>query len=532
MIKSLDLKKILQLVKKNIIYFFIFLLALSVRCAGIYHKDYVFIDTPFSFISSTPSNLTPEGEIAKINWKIYNFEKGKNYDIKQIKKSLFASDKSLKHIKQDLSKIRNNNIDRQHTNLYFSLFRIWTAGADETNLREIIIRGCCLNIIFFIFSFFFVYKLLSLIKDEKKFISLGLFLIFMNNLSISNTLLIREYALMEMLFILTAYFTVLFCKRIKNYQKIPAKEIILSGIAIGLFALSNYFSLIYLFIIFITLLVFAIVYKNKQALLQLLLIFSLAYLIIILIYPSFFNFELNNEHYDVIKSKMFGQNVNICAAIKFLAETFVKYVCYIQAIITIILLYLYDKVFKIKLADESKLSKEELFYINILTITSLIWACMICVLTPYLQERYIASALIILCLIPLALLYKYNKKCIGFIFFIYSFFAILPAFGNMNINNYQNILYIHNLYYENTADYNILNNYPIVIVGEPGWYTPNYFMYVNKGSVRFEDKIPDNNFPLKQYAIITGKYEKVNIKEYAEIIKAYDTRVYLKINHN
>ena len=140
--------------KKYAIFIFILLLCLTVRITAVCQKDGLYIDEVFTFVCTTPSNISPEGVILKNSHSIYNFKYGKNYNAREIKKSLFRSGSSFKSIIKDLQLIRNNNLDRSHTNFYYSLYRIASTGSSGLSYQQLLMRGCILNLLIFILEFF------------------------------------------------------------------------------------------------------------------------------------------------------------------------------------------------------------------------------------------------------------------------------------------------------------------------------------------------------------------------------------------
>ena len=161
------------MMKKYIVYCLIFILAFGLRLLAFHQKDFIHHDEPFTFFGATPVNVLPDGNSSfKKSWDVYNIEFNKKYKVRALKKSFFGSDNSLKSLVTDLKEIRSSNIDSSHPIIYYSVFRIFNTGFNGVSWHEGIIRGAFLNLLLFSLSFFFLFKLLNLIREnDTKFIS-------------------------------------------------------------------------------------------------------------------------------------------------------------------------------------------------------------------------------------------------------------------------------------------------------------------------------------------------------------------------
>lgn len=205
------------------------------------------------------------------------------YTGRELKKMTMLNDASFKDTLNDLKELKNNNPDIVHSNLYYSIFRVWCNGIDENHIDFLIKWGCFFNLILFIIAFFFMFRLLSLLFKSNTVISLALLITFLNRGTISNMIFIREYYLQVTLLTIFLYY---FIKITQNKGSL-LKNYICLGIISSLVLLSGYFS-----IIFVGLTLLCILYKiikNKNILefkffvLSVLLCFILTYTI----YPEY-----------------------------------------------------------------------------------------------------------------------------------------------------------------------------------------------------------------------------------------------------
>ena len=109
--------------KKYAAFIFIFVFCFTIRIFAVYQKDGLYIDELFTFVCTTPSNLSPEGVILKNSHSIYNFEYNKNYNAYEIKKALFESSSSPKSIVKDLKLIRSSFVGCKEVRLHLQCVR-------------------------------------------------------------------------------------------------------------------------------------------------------------------------------------------------------------------------------------------------------------------------------------------------------------------------------------------------------------------------------------------------------------------------
>ena len=490
------------------VYFLIFIVIFCVRLYAINSRTAFFIDDVFTFISSTPNNLTPEGNIAKKSWDNFiNFENDKYYRAIDVKKSLFGFDPSVKSIVKDLKTMRTANIDRQHTNLYYSIFRIWASGVDGSDMGKMQRCGRYLNLVFFLLSFFFMYKLLSLIKDDKYFISFGLIFAFVSTSSISLNLLIREYALQELFFIVVNYIFLLFYKKIRENQTYKLKDIILYSFGFALFILSSYFSIIYAILLLGTMLLISLYHKNLYAARYVIYIAIVSIAIVLLVYPSYFDFCTNNEHYINVVN-----NASNCALDKF-HQTFdlvwlniKQYLFYPAFLFTLVITLITNSFFDNVLEFiKNKFCVQKIIPLLIIIFLSFIFALVNMKIAPYNEFRYIAVSNISFSIMIAIFVYLVKKSYLQYFFILLYFILTISVF-------YRSVYlvptpYLYDFFNPNMKKVADAYSESLPVVFDKSyWGYSNYILYLqNNQSVKFIKNRKNANLPEK-YILVTREY--------------------------
>lgn len=494
------------------IYILIFVLAFGYRCLALSHKDFLFGDSMYSFSCSTPTNTTTDGKQIKVYYGTYKFDKEKNYTSKEVKRVLYEAKSGIKSIWADLKAMRNANIDKSHTNFYYSIFRIWNAGFDGLDYKEMIVRGVSLNLIFFTFSFFFLYKLLSLIKDDKRFISLGLFFSFICSASISNTMLIREYALSETCLILFLYVSMVFYKKIQLYDEdIPIPKCALYSVPFAMLALTGYLIAIFEFMVVAALLCSCIYHKRKILTEKLILICMFALGLVLLFYPHYFTWGLNNEQiapmhqtvYNLVEHKVAWSKI-IMKFYKFLG------LFLFSPIFILVFFSLYPIAVDDKKEDYNK-SEKAILYFGMFTV--IYWTFFIWFITPHMlhfyPERYIMPAAFLFALLPVLLMYKFKR---GFLYFTCALYALI----NLTLIQYPKapdalgrLEYVYNA--KRVVPPTKYMYLPWVVNNTvySSWAMGNYYVYfTNHNTVRFDSDVDHKKIEFKKYLYLTNNQDK------------------------
>ncbi|MBQ9688807.1 hypothetical protein IJV79_04140 [bacterium] len=375
--------------KKNI-FVIIFIFALLIRIGLLSQKNDLHYD---EFI-----NISAASHTEFFQKRNKYFEKNKFYTGKELKSQLLFDGKS--DMLQDLKSLRNGTGDVLHTNLYYSVFRIFFEGADGFNLNEYLIRAGLLNLILFSFSYFFMYKLLNMLFDDKKYVALGLFLAFCNSASISNTLFLRLYQMQEMLFILMVYLSV---KYWNITPKLSVKNLLGFSCLTAFTLLSGYYAILFVALVYFAILIAS---RSKDTINFLTLSAILSTGLVLLLYPPYFDF---------IVVKFINPSIMDPATISNVVETplwaiiiaAVNYVFFMFNHLCTALLTLYFIVIGAKLCKRKPLCAKSIW---VITIICLIWGIAVLITCPHKVVRYVLPVLS-LCAIFLTWILKcYDSK--------------------------------------------------------------------------------------------------------------------------
>ena len=196
-------KKFLNFCQKYNIFIIIFLCAFFVQYFLVLSTSSLKEDEICTFSILTSSNQF-EG-LYKENYYIFNAPNGHVYKISDVQKTIYSPRKGISALLDDLRIIRTQRMDPSHPSLYYSLLRIYSSCLNDFDGYKYLTHARSLNLIFFTIAFFYMYKLLSYINRDKKFISFGLIFAFFPNGVISLSFLAREYEIQSMFFVIVTY---------------------------------------------------------------------------------------------------------------------------------------------------------------------------------------------------------------------------------------------------------------------------------------------------------------------------------------
>lgn len=234
----------------------LFLLQVGIRLFWISQKKSFHIDEVYSIQLANRNEYGCCG-ISK------RYEVNKKYNGKELKESFLWDNDSIFDSIKDIIALHRNVNDSPHTNFYYSCLRLWFTGIKTSDNKFIFWYGCALNLILFSISFFAMYILFRKLTDNKLSILLCLGLAFFNPATISQTAFLRPYELQCTMFVLFSVVFISGIQAIKNNTAIESKRnFFITIVILALTALSGYFSLFYIGLAGLGILIFA--YKNKK----------------------------------------------------------------------------------------------------------------------------------------------------------------------------------------------------------------------------------------------------------------------------
>lgn len=476
---------------------------ISIRCFYISQKKSMHVDEGLSI---SICNRNEYGFWGK------NYELDKEYTGKELKEISLFDNSSLKDSLSDVFHMHQNNRDSPHTNLYYSLFRLWFTGVRTTNLDYLFWRGCILNIVFFVVSYIFMTFLLYNFTKNKMIVCLALFVAFMNPASLSLTVFLRPYELQQTMLIILTFYTSSCLQLISRNESLESKENFISGIIVLAFTmLSAHFNMIVIGIYGLIFIIICLKKKNFNLLKFFLRMFALALLLAKILYfkfgdmgyraeEGFSNLRFSAVHANFLAiaegiSRILGKNI------------FFEIYCILIGCITVLWILLSIK------------NKQNKVLILILSIEiASVFAIMYFTPIDMKTLRYIAPLfpLFSLAIIPAC------KKQINFI--IGGILSLLLVFALISNTKSDVVEHLDDSHIES---YNVLqgNERQIFVRGESTWRYSTLIPYIpDSANVIFISDIDDikANYNIDEFVFINQKddsergdlnYEALNLKK-------------------
>lgn len=496
----------------------IFLFAFFIRIFYITEKAGIHIDEGLTHVVAS---------FNEYQWE-KPFEKGKVYTGKELKNLTFKNNTNLKEALKDVKKLRKNNgTDTSHPTLYNSIYLLWMQGENPISMKNFIYKGCGLNLLFFIFSFFLMYKILQKLFPDNFVIIPGLAFAYFNTGSISNTLFMKPYQLQEMAFVTLTYIF------IYNFQKLSSKESIINkkngifiALSIALTMLTGYFALLYLTIL--GLILISLCLKNKQFKNILFLISSFigALILVFAFYPGFLNGLTSVRANDVTGNILSANFYSIIYSTIFYFSITISYLMYTPLLI--MLVYgLWQK--KIKY---NKLSL-------LLIIVGIIYSAIVMYIAPFKVLRYIVPIFPVISLILPTIINGtegFSKKLLSVTtILLLIIYAVFP-FSTVDYTNYSPYNYfrskIENI---NDTEYEKFKfiqkpELPVVIVNNPEYSCYMNLIFNMPDNQKYEifdvtDKIPDkynHYFLLVERKSSKSKIENFKLPENYTVVDRFN----------
>ncbi len=383
--------------KSKIVCLVVFIICLFVRIYQINRVESVHIDSALT--STITYSVNPKGVT-------YYIPQGE-YTGRQLKEIFIPKHKA--NISADLKNIylKSGN-DALHPNLYYFFFRFFTHSAPNLDLQNLIKYGCGLNLIFFSFSFFLMYKLLDELFSKKDIIPFGLCVAFLNTSSISMTLFVRSYEMQATAVIFFVYAFVKLIKKIKIGEKFSKSDVLILFSSSLFCMLSAYLLNMVLGILYASIIVFLMLKKRFRDILTIFVVGIFTMLCSFLIYPNY---------YAVLFASKMGEinshtgSVGMLSALKF---------GYCRCLLTSHLFYIYSIIILIIGSFFKSETKSRTYLQTFLIITFFALFSMLCYISPFPLLRYCSPMFPIM-----ALLYPYilqNKT-----FIVRTIFSVLIA---------------------------------------------------------------------------------------------------------
>lgn len=471
-------------IKWFIPYFLLFIFLFGIRVYYISQKEGLHVDEG---LSCSISSYNEYGYSR-------NYETKHAYTGQELKEITYWDNDSVLNAFGDVGRLYKDNRDSSHTNLYYSVLRLWFAGVRTGDLKTIINRGCGLNLLFFSISFVLMYLLAKKLFNNDLLVFLTLFLAFINTGSISNTLYLRTYQLQEACFIAVTllFVKIVFCVRNRE-QVMSWKNYFICVFCISIALLSGYFAVFY--IALLGLLLLYTLYKNKQtaAIPFWMLVFLSSLVFANILYPQyfhgFFSFR-GSEALNKLGTNAFLENFKL--SVKSMGSTLVYYLFYFPVLILVLVQGICFFIFKNKSIQHDELP----FF---LFIGVFIWCCIIMFFAPFKGLRYMMPSFPLL-MLGLVFYFDFTVRN-GKSFFValYAVIFILGVVFATGTGKQHELSYskIENIYPGKGKSY-VFNKYPeipVAIVNNVLWEYASLIPYLNDKQVYyFFDTVSDTSY--------------------------------------
>ncbi|MDR1672480.1 MAG: hypothetical protein LBS09_03310 [Bacteroidales bacterium] len=377
----------MKLPDKHILFvFLVFFSLFGIRLYYVFQKEGLHLDETLSVVLSSCNEY---------GWtRIYNEDK--IYSGKEVRDSTFFENGSLANALSDVVRLRADNRDHPHTNLYYTCLRLWFAGVKSGDMHHIIIRGCLLNMLLFVFSFCLMYRLLRLLFKDEWIVLLGLIVAFLNTAAISATVFIRPYQLQEMLFIWLTLLFVRYYRSITTHEKIDTwQNLLVTALAGGLVLLSGYFAVFFASMYGAVLLFVSFRKKQKQNIPFFCGAFFAAFVFVFAFYSNYHSGFFSDRGQEAIAKIPSGHN--FASSCFWLLKQLRQHLFYV-AIIIVTAASAGCLLWKKKLHPKKSIREDNMLWILIGIAFS--WATVVTILSPFKDTvRYITPALPFLSLV-------------------------------------------------------------------------------------------------------------------------------------
>ena len=342
-------------------------------------------------------------------WGDNTYTPGTAYTADELRRNLYTDDTGgFQGYANDIKALWLDNRDPSHASLYYMLLRTSLLMVDNASIDEAVRWGCALNILLFSLAFLFVFlSARRLLSRRSNLIAIAMLIAFMNPMSISNALLLREYQLAECLAAVFFFVFLRIAERIKSGKSpLTAGGICLASAVAAAFVSAGYFNAF--------LVIFAccyLIYAAKRhgmagkACAMVAACLPLSLLFATLLYSGFFNFITDIRTAEVMSKAQGGGFV--ANAIQTVKSSGV-FVCLdiLNPLLIAIIVYLAIKCRKMLTAV---LRKADWQYFTI----TVCWFAVTLFLASWKEPRYVAPCCSLLCLALIAaisgVLAKANK---------------------------------------------------------------------------------------------------------------------------
>jgi hypothetical protein len=452
-----------------------------------------------------------------------NYEFNREYIGKEAKEISLCDNDRMKNVFGDIYRLWQDNRDPPHTNFYYSLLRISLAGLKTGDIKDIVFRAGILNSILFTISFFFLFLLTRLLfKENKAMPLLAVFCAFTSTATISNTLFFRLYQLQETLFIIFAYFFVLFIHRRKyilfeNTLYLNFSTVFIMAFIASLTLLTGYYAVLFAGLFGIYIVYRNIRMKNKKEIQVYIIILAAALFFAQVFYSQYLSGFVSSRSHETLQTIWRnGFLENIVSTVGSIVTLLNKHFLSIPVVILIGVLFVY------LLLSKQKIIFNELTLL--LFLVPFVYIIVITYIAPYKILRYSMSVFPFLVILPVSVINSLKNKYISRI--AMPLLCVLFSINAFNINKIENV-------YKGKPEQYLFNedkNIPVLVINKSNWKYADMVPYFNDEQIyifndNFDRIMADNRYTEMYLAVETTESENIILTNY-EIESEFEVSYY------
>ncbi|MBY7424918.1 hypothetical protein K6706_23090 [Escherichia coli] len=318
----------------------------------------------------------------------------------ELRHAMWFNDPTLSGMLHDLKQLWVFNRDTPHSNLYYSLLRIWFTGVESTGMAFTLGWAGQLNIALSVCSMLMLGCLAFRMFGSHVIAIFAIFIGFIGAGAISNTIFARPYQLQETMFVGFMLMSFIF---IQN-QKKKVLFMVGYGVVAALTLLTGYFAIIYVALIMLFILILALFMceGDYKGLLKRALTFTISTCIVgYLIYPPYLFVTGGRQNEAMSKTGELAQNIALSMKSFDLLEWYYPLI-FMAAALSLAL--------AIALIVTRKESRFVSSWFIVLVSSLAIWYAIVMFFAPYKIPRYVYPILPMVGMVYCFIAYAINTK--------------------------------------------------------------------------------------------------------------------------
>ncbi|MDI3361133.1 hypothetical protein QQF21_17900 [Lelliottia sp. V89_10] len=400
-------------------YIFVIAILILMREYWLLHRTALHVDESMSFIISA--------------YNQYGFDKPFPGIVTmtgdELRHAMWFNDPTFSGMLHDLKQLWVFNRDTPHSNLYYSLLRIWFTGVESTGMAFTLGWAGQLNIALSACSMLMLGCLAFRMFGSHVIAIFAIFIGFIGAGTISNTIFARPYQLQETMFVAFMIMSFIFI----SDQRKSLKFMIGYGVVAAFTLLTGYFAIIYVGIIMLLILIMALalcerdyISLTKRAAVFIVTTCVAGYLI----YPPYLFVSGGRQSEAISKTGELAQNVALSIKSFELLQWYYPFI-FMVALVSVVL-----AVILFVIRKERRFTSA--WYV-VMALSVAIWYAIVMFFAPYKIPRYVYPVLPIVCMVYCFIAYAINikSKYLAYAFMAVTAWMTADTFVNTGKVEYQ-----------------------------------------------------------------------------------------------